>query len=198
MNQSTADTFISLSTLKPRAIFKLRYGINLGVLRTIYWRLLGMSIGRKTRIPKIFVTWPHQVSIGNNCLLEHHIYFHFDGIYRPGPSIIIGDHAFIGSGCEFNVRCAVRIGNNCLIASGCKFIDHDHNISGTGAFPQIDGAEGDIIIQDNVWLGANVIVLKGITISEGAVVAAGAIVTKSIPSNEIWAGVPAKKVGQRA
>jgi acetyltransferase-like isoleucine patch superfamily enzyme len=91
----------------------------------------------------------------------------------------------------------VLIGNNCLIASGCKFIDHDHNISGTGAFPKIAGAEKQIIIQNHVWIGANVIVLKGVTIGEGAVLAAGAVVTKTIPANEIWAGVPAKKVGQR-
>jgi acetyltransferase-like isoleucine patch superfamily enzyme len=183
----------------PRVIFKLRYFLfNLsGTLRATYWRLLGMKIGRNTKLSKIFVTWPHQVLIGQNCILEHHLYFHFDGIYQPGPAIKIGNHTFIGSGCEFNVRRAVLIGNNCLIASGCKFIDHDHNISGTGAFPKIAGAEKQIIIQNHVWIGANVIVLKGVTIGEGAVLAAGAVVTKTIPANEIWAGVPAKKVGQR-
>ena len=193
-----ADTFFNLFTLLPRVIFKLRHRVfDRGALRTIYCRLLGMKIGRKTRMPKIFVTWPHQVSIGQNCRLEHHLYFHFDGVYQPGPSIKIGDDTFIGSDCEFNIRRSVLIGNNCLIASGCKFIDHDHNISGTGAFPQTDGLEEEIILQNHVWLGANVSVLKGVTIGEGAVVAAGAVVTKSIPANEIWAGIPAKKVGQR-
>ncbi len=189
---------MTIISLIPRTIFKLRYRlINPGRIRAIYWRLLGMSIGVGSPLPKIFVTWPHQVVIGDNCILEHHIYFKFDGIYKSGSSIKIGDRTFIGSGCEFNVRRAVLIGNNCLIASGCRFIDHDHNISGTGAFPPIDGVEEEINIKNHVWIGANVIILKGVTIGEGAVVAAGAVVTKSIPSNEIWAGVPAKKINYR-
>ena len=194
-----ADIFFNLPTLMPRLIFRLRYFLFylLGTLRAIYWRLLGMQIGNKTSVPKIFVTWPHQVTIGHNCQIEHLVYFHFDGIFQSGPSIKIGDHAFIGFGCEFNIRRTITIGNHCLIASGCKFIDHDHNISGKGLFPQIDGAEEEIFIQNHVWLGANVIVLKGVNIGEGAVVAAGAVVTKSIPANEIWAGIPAKKVSQR-
>jgi acetyltransferase-like isoleucine patch superfamily enzyme len=54
-----------------------------------------------------------------------------------------------------------------------------------------------IIIGENVWLGCNVAVLKGANIGDGAVVAAGAVVTKSIPPYEIWGGVPAKKIGER-
>jgi acetyltransferase-like isoleucine patch superfamily enzyme len=54
-----------------------------------------------------------------------------------------------------------------------------------------------IIIEENVWLGANVIVLKGVNIAKGAVVGAGSVVTKSIGENEIWAGIPAKKIRNR-
>ena len=52
-------------------------------------------------------------------------------------------------------------------------------------------------LEKDVWLGVNVVVLKGVTIGQGAVVGAGAIMTKSIPACEIWAGVPARKVGTR-
>ncbi|MFA5983156.1 MAG: acyltransferase [Methylococcaceae bacterium] len=156
-----------------------------------------MKIGNKTSIPKIWVTWPHQVTIGHDCKLEHGIYFHYDGIYQAGSSIKMGNHCYIGNNCEFNIRAAISIGDHCLIASGCKFIDHDHNISGTGALANGDGIQMEIEIKNNAWLGANAIVLKGVTIGEGAVIAAGAVVTKSVPDNEIWAGVPAKKVGQR-
>ena len=58
--------------------------------------------------------------------------------------------------------------------------------------------DAPIVLEDDVWLGVNVVVLKGVTIGRGAVVGAGAIVTKSIPACEIWAGVPARKVGTRA
>lgn len=169
----------------------------ISVLRTAWWRLLGMSISSRTRIPKIHVTWPHQVSLGRRCRIEHGVYFHFDGIYKPGPSIIIGDQCFLGAGCEFNIRERLVVGDKCLLAAGARFVDHDHNISGTGAFPPMDGPQAPIVLHNHVWIGANAVILKGVEIGEGAVVAAGAVVTKKIPPNEIWGGVPAKKIGLR-
>lgn len=168
-------------------------------MRTLWWRMLGMQIAEGTLLPRVHVTWPHQVSLGNNCRLEHDIYFKFDGIYASGPSIIIGDRVFVGFGCEFNVRQRVEIGADCLIASGCKFIDHDHG-SAHRDLPmnqQLDGVEGAIILESDVWLGANVVVLKNVTIGRGSIVAAGAVVTENIPAYEIWGGVPARKIGLR-
>ncbi len=169
-------------------------------LRTARWRMLGMQIGPGTFLPDVHVTWPHQVSLGENCTLEHNIYFKFDGIWAPGPSIIIHDRVFIGFGCEFNVRQRVEIGADCLIASGCKFIDHDHG-SSRRDIPmnqQTDGGEGEIVIAADVWIGANAVVLKGVRIGRGSIVAAGAVVTKEIGQYEIWGGVPARKIGERS
>ena len=59
------------------------------------------------------------------------------------------------------------------------------------------GREEKIVIGRDAWLGANVIVLRGVTVGAGAIVAAGAVVTKSIPADEIWAGVPARRIGMR-
>lgn len=157
-----------------------------------------MKIGRGTKVPRLHVSWPHQVKIGSNCRIEHDVYFHFDGIYKPGPRIQIGSGSFIGTTCEFNIRKSITIGENALIAAGCRFIDHDHCTEGKGEFPKRSGIEEPIIIAESVWLGANVIVLKGVEIGKGAVVAAGAVVTKSIPENEIWGGIPARKIGSRS
>lgn len=156
-----------------------------------------MKIGKDTLIPNIYVTWPHQVSIGNNCVLEHSIYFKFDGVYQKGPSIEIGDNIFIGSSCEFNIRDAIKIGNHSNIASGCRFIDHDHGTAAGQLIGPQRSIDQKILIGQDVWLGCNVVVLKGVEIGDGAVVGAGAIVTKSIKPNEIWAGIPAKKIGER-
>ena len=54
-----------------------------------------------------------------------------------------------------------------------------------------------IVLENNVWLGVNAVVLKGVTIGSGAIVGAGAVVTKSVPAGEIWAGIPARKIGER-
>jgi acetyltransferase-like isoleucine patch superfamily enzyme len=165
--------------------------------KRFWYSLLGMQIGSGTNIPTLHVTWPNQVYIGNNCTLEHNIFFKYDGIWKSDISIQISNKVFIGSGCEFNIKAGIKIGDNCLIASGCRFIDHDHGVKlGQLMFSQ-HGPEKPIKLGEDVWLGCNVVVLKGVEIANGAVVAAGSIVTKSIPANEIWAGVPARKIGQR-
>lgn len=184
--------------LKERLIFRFIHRVlSIRFLRTIFYRVAGMEIGERTLLPRIHVTWPHQVKLGADCTIEHDVYFHFDGLYKPGPSILVGDCCFIGTGCEFNVCERVSLGNDCLIGAGTRFIDHDHNISGLGPLPKIEGPCAPIHVRDHVWIGANVVVLKGVEIGQGAVVAAGAVVTKNIPPNEIWGGVPAKKIGER-
>ena len=169
------------------------------LIRTSGWRLLGMRVGVGTQLPRIYVTWPHQVSLGERCTVEQGVYFKYDGIWKSGPSLVIGDHVFIGASCEFNFKRGITIGSHCLIASGCHFIDHDHQ-SARRDLPmatQTDGPEAPVALESDVWIGANVVVLKGVTIGQGAIVAAGAVVRDSIPPYEIWGGVPAKKIGDR-
>lgn len=173
----------------------LKFFIN--YLRTFYLKFLGMKIGKSTLMPNCYVPWPHQVSLGSNCIIEHDIYFHFDGPYSKGPKIIIGNKCFLGNNIEFNIREKLIIAKNSLIGSGTKIIDHDHNIEGKDRLPNKDGKQSSIFIKENTWVGANVIILKGVCIGSGAVIGAGSVVTKSIPDGEIWAGVPAKKIGER-
>ncbi|MBS1745640.1 MAG: acyltransferase [Bacteroidetes bacterium] len=183
-----------------KAIFVFRFRYLNGIasmLRTFMFSLAGMRTGSGTRLPKIYITWPHQVQIGAHCKLEHNISLKFDGIYCPGPSIIIGDNNFIGNNCEFNIRQSIHIGNNNLIASGCRFVDHDHGLDTGSLMKDQPCVEAAIVIGDDVWIGANAVILKGVTIENGAVIAAGAVVKQSIPVNEIWAGIPAKKIATR-
>ena len=181
-----------------RLVFFLRHRVfSMIRLRTLGFRLMGMRIGAGTLLPRIHCPWPHQVSLGANCRLEHDVYFHFDGQYSPGPSILVGDRTFLGAGCEFNVLWRVSLGENCRIAAGVRFVDHDHLLEGTGPLRRGYGRTEPIEIADNVWIGANAVILRGVRIGQGAVVAAGAVVTKNIPPNEIWGGVPARKIGER-
>ena len=96
---------------------------------------------KSTIIPKITVNWPHQLQIGERCILEEDLFFKFDGIWQKGPNIIIGNDVFIGKACEFNITKRIIIGNDTLIASGCKFIDHNHGYS-----------EGDVNTANNPFL----------------------------------------------
>jgi acetyltransferase-like isoleucine patch superfamily enzyme len=179
-------------------VARFRFAFKCGaILRNWLYRMQGMYIGENTYLPKIYTTWPNQVYIGSNCKLERDIFFKYDGIWRNQKSIFIDDEVFIGNRCEFNISHSIHIGRYSNIASGCKFIDHDHGKElGKRIGPQPSSGEM-IIIEQDVWLGSNVIVLKGVTLGSGAIVAAGAVVTKSVPANEIWGGVPAKKIAER-
>ena len=182
-----------------KVCFRLRASFDpRSFLRKLWWTAQGARFGVGTRVPRLVMLWPHQVSVGNSCSIEDDVFFKFDDIWQPGPSIMVRDRVFIGRGCEFNIRRKIEVGDDCLIASGCKFIDHDHGMSLEQPMNIQLNVEAEIILANNVWLGVNVTVLKGVTIGSGAIVAAGAVVNKSIGPNEIWGGVPARKIKSRA
>lgn len=158
---------------------------------------MGVKIGKKVRVAKLHILWPHKVSIGDNCIIEQNVILKYDGPWSPGRSIIIANKVFIGNNCEFNISTGITIAPNVDIASGCKFIDHNHGIKAGALIGPQPSEKAPIVIEEGVWLGVNVIVLKGVTIGSGAVIGAGAVVTCSVPANEIWGGVPAKKIGER-
>ena len=191
-----------MQSLYARIVFRLRaigHEYLNALPRTAYWKALGLHAGSRTLLPRIRITWPHQVSFGSRCTLEPDSYFKFDGIYCPGPSIRFGDDVFIGTGCEFNIRLELVVGSHALIASGCRFIDHDHGFLRRDApmSTQADGSERAIVIGEDVWIGANAVILKGVTIGRGAIVAAGSVLTKEVGEFEIWGGNPARKLRDR-
>ena len=156
-----------------------------------------MQLGARTEVGRLLVSWPHQVRIGSDCRLRETVSFQFDGICKPGPNIVIGDHCFIGAGCEFNISAGIVLGNDCLIGAGTRFIDHNHAIALERPMRVQACTESAIRIGSDVWLGANCAVLAGVSIGDGAVVGAGAVVTKSVAPFAIVAGVPARVVGSR-
>src|ERR1700709_1091327 len=127
--------------------------------RKLKYTLLGMEVGSNTYLSKIYTTFPNQVSIGSNCILEDDLFFKYDGIWKKGKSIILQDFVFIGKGCEFNISHKLIIGKNSNIASGCKFIDHDHGTKAGMLIGPQTPVVGEIILGEDVWLGCNVIVL---------------------------------------
>ena len=112
-----------------------------------------------------------------------------------GSRIVIDKGATLklGSGYVNNfgsIACfeSITIGNNVAIAEGVIIRDSDsHTIVGGCHIPT-----SPIVIGDNVWIGTNAIILKGVTIGDGAIVAAGSVVTKNVPARTLVAGVPAK------
>lgn len=107
--------------------------------------------------------------------------------------IIIGEGSGISNSTIVSAN-QVKIGKNVLVGGNCKFYDTDfHPINMEDRLN--DNIEkiktAPIEIEDNVFIGAHCIILKGVTIGQGSVVGAGSVVTKSIPERELWAGNPA-------
>lgn len=120
--------------------------------------------------------------------------------FRNGDRITIGDHSHIGEHDMLwagNSHGRITLGRYCLLAPNVTITASNYGIDqGTPVMHQ-PKQERDVVLGDDVWLGANVVVLPGITIGDGAVVAAGAVVTKDLPAQCIAAGVPAKVIGTR-
>jgi acetyltransferase-like isoleucine patch superfamily enzyme len=190
-----------MKSLFLKLIFILRFRLikqAFAQLNKAYLRLNGVSIGNNSHIETRDFTWFHKVKIGNNCTIEKNVSFRYEGFYSDGFAIDIGDKTFIGQNCEFNIAEKITFGYYCAIASGCKFIDHNHGFESRNSYiGEQTPVNAPIIIGDDVWLGVNVVVLKGVEIGRGAIVAAGSVVTKSIAPYEIWGGMPAKKISDR-
>jgi len=111
--------------------------------------------------------------------------------------LLAGPYVFIGRNCT--IAPLVTIGRYTMLASNIAIVGDDHNWNETGIPMQFAGrpTQHFTTIGADVWLGHGVIVMRGITINDGAIVAAGAVVTRDVPAYEVWAGTPAKKLRDR-
>lgn len=106
-----------------------------------------------------------------------------------GKNLIIGKNVFINSGCKVQDQGGIEIGDGTLIGHNVVLATLNHALA-----PE---RRGDLIprpirIGKNVWIGSNAVILPGVTIGDGAVIAAGAAVTKDVPENSVAGGVPAR------
>ncbi len=187
------------------------------VLRAgIYRSLLGkigsncfIEEGVRFRIPKkIFLG--NRVFIGKNCDLDveypdseiriaDDVHISRDTIFLAGiGKTVINERVSIGAGSFIYASSGVEIGKDSLLADNVRIMAGSHRYKDASKLIRLQGAEAKkTTIGEDVWLGSSVIVLGGVTIADGAVVGAGAVVTKNIPKYSVAAGVPAKVVGKR-
>lgn len=125
--------------------------------------------------------------------------------------VSIGKYSYVSSFADIRgIGSAARIGNYCSVARGVKIMSSGqvHSLDTISTFPfylvdrALDRADfmahkGDVVIGNDVWIGADAIILPGVKVGDGAVIGAGAVVTKDVEAFQIVAGVPAKPVGKR-
>jgi len=118
-------------------------------------------------------------------------------------TISIGSHVFIGKGAVLMAsESSIAIGNKVMFGPNVTIMGGDHNASEIGRF-MIDvkskrpGDDLPVVIEDDVWIGTRAIILKGVKIGRGSIVAAGSVVNRSIPEFSIAVGVPARVIKSR-
>jgi acetyltransferase-like isoleucine patch superfamily enzyme len=109
-----------------------------------------------------------------------------------GAELSIGDGTSINRGVSICAKQSIRIGSNCGIGNDCLIFDTDFHAPGDTARVAFDAAP--VIIGDNVWLAARSVILKGITIGDGAVVCAGSVVATNVAPYTMVGGVPARLI----
>jgi maltose O-acetyltransferase len=158
--------FISLANMIPTTIFS-------GMIRAHLIKLAGPKIGRKVEINKNIEIAP----IGGS------------------KNLTIGDGTFVNTGVRFQcpIGGEISIGRNVLIGPRCQFETLNHTISLTKKGKRPNNIK-PIVVEDYVWIGARVVILPGVKIGEGSIVAAGAVVTKDVAPYSLVGGVPAKLI----
>ena len=115
-------------------------------------------------------------------------------------AVVIGADCAVNSGTVIYSGNGIQIGDAVLIAANCTLAPTNHAFSDPSRRIRDQGfqpSRGGIVIEDDVWLGANVVVLDGANIGQGCVIAAGAVVRGRLPPYGVYAGVPAKRVDER-
>jgi acetyltransferase-like isoleucine patch superfamily enzyme len=188
------------------------------VLRGLAYRCVLGAVGKGCFIEK-GVRWQvpgrvflgRRVMVGENCFIDANsltsrIVLEDDvwlsrGCYvvaGPGVEIKVGQQAYIGHRCLLYGHGGIRIGRDVLLANDVQLICGNHTFARRDVpIRSQPTEERPIVIEDDVWLGASAIVLGGVTVGQGSVVGAGAVVTQSLPPYSIARGVPARVVGVR-
>lgn len=115
-----------------------------------------------------------------------------------GDKLIIRTGSYVNRYTMFDVHLRLEIGRDCMIGPHCYFTDGNHGIAPGRAVKFQDIKSAPVIIEDEVWIGAGVVVLAGVRIGRGAVVGAGSVVTREVPAGAVAVGVPARPVRNRS
>jgi len=178
---------------------QLRNHLKFTFLHKIRQLILGAkleSMGKNVFIEKNVkvLRFPKNVTIGNSVVLKEGARIcscNENAFVSIGENTTFGYHSFLFS------SESIEIGTNCLIAPFVYIVDSDHNIEKGKLINEQPNTTAPIKIGNDVWIGTGSKILKGVTIEDGAVIAAGSLVKSDVKAYEIHGGVPAKKISDR-
>jgi acetyltransferase-like isoleucine patch superfamily enzyme len=131
------------------------------------------------------------IAIGKSVMFMEDCTIHLYG------EVTIGDRCYFNRGCYIVSHEELRIGSDCIFGQRVSIHDQDHRLEPVDVPPGERGYDSSPVhIEDNVWVGAEAVILRGVRIGYGAVVAAGAVVTRDVPAKTLVGGVPARVIKQ--
>ena len=149
-----------------------------------------------------YIVGTGRIALGERVVFGGQVVFMFGNRGPHTPEVSIGDHTFLGHAVSLSSSDSIRVGDHCLIASGVQISDYDgHPVDAARRRAgEVTPPEGirPVRIGNDVWIGSNAIVLKGVSIGNRSVVGAGAVVTRDVPPDVVVAGNPARVVKQLA
>lgn len=152
----------------------------------------GLAVGKNVDIQnfvRVRVTDGGIMELADNVAIDRGV----DLVAKYG-ALKIGCRTFIGQYSVLVARSNIHIGQDCLIGERVTIRDQDHAYTATGRTAANGFVTNEVMIGNNVWIGAGSTILKGVSIGKNSVVAAGSVVTSSVPADCLFAGVPARQI----
>ena len=182
---------------EPNQQLRMHYRQNL--FHKFYYRwnqFKGVGLGKNVIIDKgaKLLRYPRNINIGNDVILKQGCHI---CPCRVESKVSIGDRTTIGFYTLIYATDNISVGQDCMIAPFVYLVDSDHGLKRHELMNRQSNNTAAIRIGSDVWIGAHVVILKGVEIENGAIVAAGSVVKENVPGHVIVGGVPAKILGER-
>jgi len=166
-------------------------------VRAFWYRSTGVTMGKRCRIgERTIFHYAHRIKIGDNCTIGDNSTLKCGTFLNERQyQIDIHDRVLLGKSTYIDANNSITIMSDTIIAANCYITDSNHGYQdNTTLIRDQVGTYKPITIKQNVWIGAGCIILPGVTIEEGSVIAANSTVTKDVPSRVVMAGCPAKLI----
>lgn len=194
-------SFITVEWHRIRQGIERRLHVASGRVRVLKHKLSGATIGKGCRFESdVTFLYAWRTRFGKGCIVDAFAQFKCPTSTDPKIpyNIDIADNVFIGRGTIIDSNLSIKIGKDTFIAPYCFITDTHHKFADAYLPIRLQGCEYEMVeIGEDVWVGAHVVIVAGVTIGKGSIVAANSTVTVAVPAGVVVGGSPARIIKRR-